>query len=42
MLSGKTMINTLGFGTGKPLNDDGDVKIFLKEFDVFLNAVKEL
>ena len=42
VLGRKTMTNTLGFGTGKPLSDDGDREVFLKEFDVLLNSLKKL
>lgn len=42
MLSNKTMINTMGFGTGQPLTNSEDKKTFLNEFDTLVSSLKKL
>jgi len=42
MLSGKTIINVIGTGTGIPLTDNDKMNSFAKEYDAMLTAIKSL
>jgi hypothetical protein len=42
LLSRNTIVNTLGYGIGKPSHDNYENEVFLKEFDSLINTLKEL